>query len=90
MLVNADEFASKYQSKTEVWRFLSTECKAYLPTYETVTIFHLRDLAANKRKIINCDDIKHINVPHFEGLKIEEMIKYAQRKPEIMRALPSE
>ena len=31
-------FAAKLQSKREVYRFLSSEVRAYLPSYETLTI----------------------------------------------------
>ena len=75
--VNPDEFAAKYQGKREVWRFLSTDCKAYLSSYDTMNVFHLRDLASNKRRRIHCDDVKYINVPHFEGLSVKEMLEFA-------------
>ena len=61
----------------EVWRFVASDCGAYLPDYESVTIWHLRDLAAGKRKIIKCTDVKTIHVPQFEGLKIETMLEFA-------------
>ena len=57
----------------EVYRFLSSEVRAYLPSYETVTIWHLRDLAMGVKRIINCDDVKVINVPQFEGLTIQDI-----------------
>ena len=34
-----------------------------MPSYETVTIWHLRDLAMGVKTIIKCDDIKVIDVP---------------------------
>ena len=52
-------------SNVEVYRFLSSEVKAYLPSYETVTVWHLRDLAMGVKTIIPCDDIKFIDVPQF-------------------------
>ena len=36
-VVTAAEFNSKYRSKQEVFRFLSFDCGAYLPGYQTVT-----------------------------------------------------
>ena len=50
--MNANEFASKYSGKPEVYRFLAGEVGAYLADYDVVTIWHLRDLAAGKRKLI--------------------------------------
>jgi hypothetical protein len=50
---------------------LSSEVRAYLPGYETVTVWHLRDLAMGVKMIIKCDVIKVITVPQFEGLAIQ-------------------
>ena len=37
--VTAAEFAAKFQSKREIYKFLSCECKAYLDNYEAMTIW---------------------------------------------------
>ena len=50
-------------SKKEIYRFLSSEVKAYLDSFETMTIWHLRDLASGERKIIKSKDAKHITIP---------------------------
>ena len=50
--INAASFGAKYSSKREVFRFLVSEAGVYLPTYETVTVFHMRDIVAGKRKMI--------------------------------------
>ena len=55
----------------EVYRFLSSEVRAYLPGYETVTVWNLRDLAMGVKTIIKCDAVKVIDVPQFEGLAIQ-------------------
>ena len=47
----------------EIYRFLETEVKCYLPTYDTVTIWHLRDLVSNKKTRIKADKIRHIAIP---------------------------
>ena len=60
-----------------MYRFVSVDCGAYLPAFEDVTIFHLRDLAGGKKKIIKNTEVKHISVPLFEGLKIELMLEFA-------------
>ena len=59
-VVTAAEFAAKYRSKQEVFRFLSFEVGAYLPSYDSVTIWHLKDLAAGRRKIIKAASVKTI------------------------------
>ena len=57
MRITAAEFAAKYQSKREVYRFLTAEARVYLPSYETVTVWHLRDLASGVKIIIKCEDV---------------------------------
>ena len=52
--ITAAEFRSKYNSKKECFFFLSVDCKAYLSSYETVTIYFLKDIIAGKKK---CESI---------------------------------
>ena len=41
--ITATEFASKFRSKREVYMFLVVDCRAYLPPFETVTIYFLKE-----------------------------------------------
>ena len=50
--INAANFGTKYASKREGYRFLTSEARIYLPAYETVTIFHMRDIVAGRRRMI--------------------------------------
>ena len=86
--VSAKEFASKMQGKREIYHFLSSEVGAYLPGFDNVTIFHLRDLASGKRKMVKGVDIKHMQVPLYEGLKIEEFLKFALDYNDVLISLP--
>ena len=72
----------------EVYRFLSSEVKAYLPSYETVTVWHLRDLAMGVKRIIYSDRVKHIDVPQFEGLSIQDIFNFASGDQDVESALP--
>ena len=72
----------------EVYRFLSSEVRAYLPSYETVTVWHLMDLAMGVKRIIKCDAVKVIDVPQFEGLTIREIFEFAMNAPGIEVVLP--
>jgi len=69
---------------------MSAEVRAYVPPYHTVTIFHLRDLAEGKRTIINCDNVKYINIPYYEGLSIDDILEYADQRDngKALKALP--
>jgi hypothetical protein len=59
-----------------------------LPSYETVTVWHLRDLAMGVKKIIKCDAVKVIDVPMFEGLAIQQIFEFAMNSPAIEAVLP--
>lgn len=90
VLISAAAFGAKAQSKREVYRFLTAECGAYVSSYDTMTIWHLKELASGARKRINAGEIKHINIPQFEGLNIEAMKEYARMIPKVMKCLPLE
>ena len=88
MRVDSAAFAAKFQSKREVFRFLTHDLGAYLSTYETMTIFHMRDLVSGDRKRIKAIDVKTITVPHFERLKIETMLEFGGQYRDVVEALP--
>ena len=52
----AKTFSAKFRSKKEVWTFLTIEVGAYLPPYENVTIYHLKDLISGSKKVKNLLD----------------------------------
>jgi len=61
--VTAQTFSAKFQSKSEVYRFLSSDCGIYLPAFNVCTIDHCREVAGNKRRILYSKNINHINIP---------------------------
>ena len=68
---------------------MACDCAAYLSSYDTMTVWHMRDIVAKKRKLIKCADVKVITVPFYEGLSIEDMLAFGEQFPEVMRAFPS-
>ena len=42
--MSAKDFSAKYQSKREVYLFFTLNCQAYLPRYENITIYFLKDI----------------------------------------------
>jgi hypothetical protein len=40
----ATEFAGKAKSKREIFMFLTTECRVYLPQYGSISIYFLKDI----------------------------------------------
>ena len=49
--VDVNLFNAKFGTKGEIYRFLATEAMVYLPPYETVTIWHLKDLATSTKTV---------------------------------------
>ena len=45
-------------------------------------------MACGKRSHIKSVDVKVIEIPHYEGLTIEEMLEKAEAIPDVLRALP--
>ena len=73
-----------------MFRFLAFDCGIYLPAYDAVTVWHLRDIAAGKRKHIKAAAVKTIQVPHFDGLTFDTMIVNARKHPGFSNYLPVE
>lgn len=55
--ISTKEFAAKYKSKREVFNFLSVDMGVYVPPYEQVSIYHLKDLLTSKKKR-KCDQVR--------------------------------
>ena len=89
-MVTAAAFNAKFRSKQEVYRFLAFDCGAYLSDYKHHSIFHLRDLASGKKKIIKAASVKTIFIPQFEGLTRDTMLYHARNFANVAKALPSE
>ena len=47
--VTSSEFSQRFSSKQECFRFLASECQIYLDTYETMSIYHLKDIISGNR-----------------------------------------
>ena len=48
--VSAKLFAAKFNSKREVYNFLAVDVDVYLPHFDLVTIYFLKDLAHGRKK----------------------------------------
>lgn len=87
--LSAKEFAAKCRDKREVYHMLTHDMGVYLSSYDTMTIWHMRDLAGGKRTRIKGPDVCHMSVPQYKGLTVETFIDYAKRYPQVMRCFPS-
>ncbi len=48
--ISAQAFAAKFKSKKEIYQLLTVDAKAYLPIYDCITIFFLKDIISGKKK----------------------------------------
>ena len=76
--VGIAEFAAKFQTKKEVYDFLTVDVKACCPPADTVTIWHLRDMASGVKGLIKGDDIRFLTVPYYDDLSIDKMITWTK------------
>ena len=61
--VSSKEFAAKYNSKREIYNFLAADAGVYLPPYDNVTIYFLKELMGGKKKMLNTKRIRTIHIP---------------------------
>ena len=64
---------------TFLTRIFSLECGLYLSSMNTMTIWHLRDLAAGKRLKIKAKDVAEIHIPNFEGLTTADLLEFGMK-----------
>ena len=84
--VPVPSFGEKFGDKAELWRFLVTDAKIYLPHKKAVTAWFLGDLLSGKKKSksplcsllttvfcpgVLADDVKLLMVPRYESIKLE-------------------
>ena len=48
--MTAASFGVKYKSKREIYNFLTVSVHAYLPAFQTITIYYLKDLICGRKK----------------------------------------
>ena len=76
--ITTKEFSSKYESKSEVYHFVAVDCGFYVPEYDCVTIYFLKDIMTGVKKcksnlpiadpiyrysVIKNKDVQHVSVP---------------------------
>ena len=61
--ISSKEFAAKYQSKREIYNFLAADVGVYLPPYDNVTIYFLKDIMSGKKQMISTKRVRTIHIP---------------------------
>ena len=83
--IPVQEFAARYQTKKEVYDFLTINCEAYQPPQDTITIWHLRDQATGQKGYIKGTEVCHLNVPYYENLTLKEITEWGtEHHPAVM------
>ena len=86
--ITVDEWAAKARDKGECYNLVAHEYGAYLPHPDCVTVWYLRDLASGKKKTIKGTEVKHLTIPQFDYLTIDEFLKFATDYPFATMCLP--
>ena len=61
--ISSKEFAAKYRSKREIYNFLACDVGIFLPPYDNVTIYFLKELMMGKKKMLRTTMIRTIYIP---------------------------
>ena len=88
VLINAKEFEAKYGDKPECYKFLAHDCGTYLPSYDCITVWHLRDLASGKKKRIQGKNVMHIMIPQYDGLSVAHILRFGMNFQSVVDSLP--
>ena len=87
--ISSKEFGAKYRSKREIYNFLACDVGVFLPPYDNVTIYFLKDLMAGRKKMISTKMVKTIHIPQYEGLGVKEILRFLDdNHPNIFIYLP--
>lgn len=87
--ISSKEFAAKYRSKREIYNFLACDVGIYLPPYDNITIYFLKELMSRKKKMLRTTQIRTMHVPQYEGLGIKEIRQFLdENHPEVYAYLP--
>ena len=60
--VSSKEFQAKYRSKREIYNFLACDVGIFLPPYDNVTIYFLKELMMGKKKMLRTTMIRTIHI----------------------------
>ena len=61
--VSSKEFAAKYRSKREIYNFLACDVGIFLPPYDNVTIYFLKELMMGRKRMLRTTMIRTIHIP---------------------------
>ena len=87
-LFTVNDLSAKFKSKWELINVLSREGNIYLPPKRDVTQKYLRRLLHGEKQDVKWSEVIVINVPQYEGLTINNLIKFSETEFDIHKFLP--
>ena len=99
--VNVAAFSSKFRTKREIFTFLAVDGEAYLPPFETVTVYFLKDIIQGQKKckypyfvltiaVVSTHAVHHLPVPQYPNLSMEKILDYLAQYEAMHLHMPSE
>ena len=87
-IFTVNDLAVKCKSKSVLYNVLIREGNIYLPPKQDATQKYLRELLLGKKQYIRWSEVIVVQVPQYKGLRINDLIKFAETKFEIHNFLP--
>ena len=89
--LNIKALGTKFQSKHEMYRFLTTEADKHLPPQKECSIYFIRDIISGEKKVsfkaiikylkaLYNDEVKVKIVPQFESLRVKDLYWFLENK----------
>ncbi len=69
---------------------LTVDVGCYLPHYETITIYFMKDILAGKKKALKVSEMKYLFVPQYESLSVKRILEFASSFPRVYEYFPIE
>ena len=94
--VDVREMALKCTTKAEVYKVLVTSGSIYLPPVDQTNGDFIRDILSGDKlvrhkfifKYVDWNKVRIIEVPHIEGLRIPDLLKFAEKHWAIEKYMP--
>ena len=78
------------KDKNEIHRLAAATIGLFVSPPPTVTIYHIKDMLNGNKEKIYSKDVKHITVPYFDNLTVEDMLDFiANGYPKAVNSLPT-
>ena len=91
------QISVRARSKKEIYRMLQLEADVYLPPIQQANRKYITEIVSGKRKVspsntvqivFENSQLKTIQVPHLEGLRMSNILSFAKLKSDIDKYLP--